>query len=669
MKNQRTLQGLLLALVLLAGTVVFSLLYQFDNKYTAALPGGYGYNVLPEDADRVAFLVDGWEYYPGRLLEPSDFADGVTPAQYTYIGEYPNFSEQLGSPYGTATYRLLLAGSDTPVQLALYLPELLCAGRIYVDGALVGTQGSLEPYAPRIMDRLYTIEVTGTTEIIIQCANYTHYYSGLYYPPAIGSLEAVTGMLVLRLVVYGFLCFSALAVALFHLVQWLPGRDRLTRQMGVLGLAFALRVLYPFVRALGIPSVRPLYALEDLSGNVVLLCAILLAGALSGCAQRRYHRCAAVPMGVGLCLVTVIFPLFILPYAPACINLYGLLLFLLKLAAGLYLLFLSSRAFVQDRALGCYLVCAAGLYGLSVAITVLMANRFEPICGAWPEEYGAFCLAVSFSALMVRRGVLLIRENRRLTEHLQEEVARKTQGLNTLAAERRKLLADLLHDLKNPLSALRNYAELVCNSHVALDPETDGYLRALIDRVDAVGDRFEVLRDFSRGEQTLDAPAVIALHAFLRSFYESNRPDLELSGLSFRLELPAESAYVRGSEERLRLALENLCYNAASFTPPDGVITLGLTLEETTAVITVQDTGTGIAPEHLPYIFERGYTSRGSDGGEGLGLYHVRMIALEHGGTVEAASQPGKGSRFTLRLPLEQFSHTAAPPDHPVPGA
>lgn len=652
MRRQITVQILLLTAIVAVGLLLYTLLYHFDNKYTAALPGGYGYNVLQDDPEQISFLVDGWEYYPGQLLAPSDFECGITPESYTYIGKYPNFSAQLGSPYGTATYRLVLEHTGGAAELALYLPELLCAGHIYINGKLVGEQGSLEPYVPRVMDGIYALADSGSLEIIIQCANYTHYYSGMYYPPAVGSLGAIFRMLTLRQIIYGVLCFTSLAISLFHLVQWLWGKDRLTRWMGVLSLAFALRVSYVFLRALGAPSIRPLYALEDICGNVVLLCAILIAGDLSGCSGRRYHRYGAIPAAVGLCLFTVLFPLFILPYSPIFINLYGLLLFLWKIAAGLYLIFLACHALSQDRALGHYLLCAAGLYGLSVAASVVTANHFEPICGAWLEEYGGYALVIGFSAQMVRRSVLLTRENHRLTQNLQEEVDRKTSGINVLLQERRELLANLLHDLKNPLSALRSYAELVCRGNVDLDQETTEYLNALMDRVEAVGDRFDVLQDFSRGERETSSRETICLNQYLKEFYQSNLPDMELSGLSFRLNLPEKKILIKGRPDQLHIALENLCYNALFFTPANGVVTLALSQEMDQAVVSVQDTGMGIAPQDLPHVFERGFTRREDNSGDGLGLYIVRAIALEHGGSVNVTSRLGRGSKFFIRLPV-----------------
>lgn len=157
---------LLLTVLLLLGIAAYTGLFYWDNKYTAALPGYYGCNMLTQSQDAVGFLVDGWEYYPGQLLGPEDFSDDTVPESYTYIGQYPNFSAQLGTPYGVATYRLRLE-SETPQVLALYVPELLCAGRIYIGGALAGEQGSIEPYEPYVMDGVYAFAIEGSTYIII----------------------------------------------------------------------------------------------------------------------------------------------------------------------------------------------------------------------------------------------------------------------------------------------------------------------------------------------------------------------------------------------------------------------------------------------------------------------------------------------------------------------
>jgi two-component system sensor histidine kinase BaeS len=101
--------------------------------------------------------------------------------------------------------------------------------------------------------------------------------------------------------------------------------------------------------------------------------------------------------------------------------------------------------------------------------------------------------------------------------------------------------------------------------------------------------------------------------------------------------------------------LINLLDNALAHTPPEGTVTLRLRPENGQMVVEVEDTGPGIAPEHLPHLFERFYRGDPAhdreSGGAGLGLAIVKEIAEAHGGTMHATSTLGKGSIFTLTLP------------------
>lgn len=110
---------------------------------------------------------------------------------------------------------------------------------------------------------------------------------------------------------------------------WALGRDRLTRRLGLLCMAYALRMSYPFLRTLGVPAIRSLYAVEDFCAAAVLLCAILLAGELSGAARLGFQRRAAVPAAAAMCAVCVIFRFLsyhmrrFLSTAMVCCFLYG----------------------------------------------------------------------------------------------------------------------------------------------------------------------------------------------------------------------------------------------------------------------------------------------------------------------------------------------------------
>lgn len=116
---------------------------------------------------------------------------------------------------------------------------------------------------------------------------------------------------------------------------------------------------------------------------------------------------------------------------------------------------------------------------------------------------------------------------------------------------------------------------------------------------------------------------------------------------------------------RMRQALGNLVSNALRHTPADGTVTVTARQTGDLAVLTVEDTGGGIALEDLPHVFERFWRAEksrsGHTGGSGLGLSIVRQFVEAHGGTVTADSEPGTGAVFTIRLPRGQEPDSLSP--------
>lgn len=636
-----------------------TLLYHIDNKYTAKveIPQEYA-AVLP--AAGVAFLVDGWEFYPDRLLMPDDFSiDMPTPRYNIWAGEYPNLSlfHTDGNPYGTATYRLRLKGEG---MAALYLQEPLCAARVFVDGQNLGGPGEVADYRPLIRDTVYSFPVNGETELIIQTANYSHYYGGLWFPPAVGNADSISHLVASRMLFYGFLCFSALALALFCMVLWLgrkEQRDPAAFWFGLLCLTFSLRICYPFFRLWGVPFVSPLYALEDGAALCGIYCAVRISLYLFLPDQddgkwNRLIQGTASTLSLGMCGAGILVPLLVLPAFPGFLLWYGPLISGYKLFAALFLIFSAACGCVLGKPHARPALAAVTANGVCLLFGAFTVGRFEPAAGGWPEEYGVFCMVFAFTALMVRRSRAMAAENFRLTGHLQEEVEEKTRHLTKLLKERGQLMAELGHDMKSPLTSLSNMAQIIRLNDIMLDQDAREKMQGIEEKCSILAARLQSIQELAGETGMLAHMEPVTLNQFLADFYRSNQPVVEMSGPDFLCELTPLPCKVMADSGKLTRALENLIFNAGEFTPPDGKILLSLEREPGHAVIRVADTGCGIPESELSKVFHRYYTTRSDEGGQGLGLAITHAVVLEHGGEISVESVAGSGTAFMIRLPL-----------------
>jgi two-component system CheB/CheR fusion protein len=229
-----------------------------------------------------------------------------------------------------------------------------------------------------------------------------------------------------------------------------------------------------------------------------------------------------------------------------------------------------------------------------------------------------------------------------------------------LEADHRKdeFLAMLAHELRNPLAPIRNalhILRLTAAPDAASRRVTDMMERQVNHLVRLVDDLLEVSR-ITRGRIELRKERT-DLAAVVRSAVETSRPPIDAAGHRLEVVLPEEPLVVECDAVRIAQVLSNLLNNAARYTEPSGRITLEVRREDASAVVTVRDTGIGIAKAMLGRIFEMFVQSDPQDGraqgGLGIGLALVRRLVEMHGGTVEAASAgQGQGSEFTVRLPL-----------------
>ena len=229
---------------------------------------------------------------------------------------------------------------------------------------------------------------------------------------------------------------------------------------------------------------------------------------------------------------------------------------------------------------------------------------------------------------------------------------RMADDLNHAERARRRLAADVAHELRTPLAALQASLEELRDGLATPAPAR---LAGLHDQALRLGRVVGDLAELSAAESAALSlrMADVDLSEVTRAVLAARDAQLRAGGLDVHAEL-REGVVVRGDADRLHQALGNLLANAARYCRPGDQVTARVSVTNGQGVVEIADTGPGINPDDLPHVFDRLWRGRGSGGtsGSGIGLAVVRELVTAHGGTVGAASPPGGGATFTIRLPL-----------------
>lgn len=223
-----------------------------------------------------------------------------------------------------------------------------------------------------------------------------------------------------------------------------------------------------------------------------------------------------------------------------------------------------------------------------------------------------------------------------------------------LETVRREFVSNISHELRTPLASLKALTETLSDGALDDPPAAQRFLARMEGEIDALTQMVQELLELSRIEsgQVPVRLEPVAVRDFVSPAVERLRPQAERAALELIVALPEDLPFVLGDAERLAQVVTNLVHNAIKFTPAGGRVRVTAHAEGDEVFIEVEDTGVGIAPDLLPRIFERFFKAdrSRSSGGTGLGLAIAKHIVQAHGGRIWAASQEGKGSRFSFSL-------------------
>jgi signal transduction histidine kinase/ActR/RegA family two-component response regulator len=337
---------------------------------------------------------------------------------------------------------------------------------------------------------------------------------------------------------------------------------------------------------------------------------------------------------------------------------------------------LWSRVFVTA-------IAAAPMLALAVVFSFVVAQRFtrtisEPIgalasaakhVGREPDytvpaiatpqdEIGE--LVRAFGAMVARvkdanHGLLREIEERKKVEAQRETLLARERESSRLKDE---FLAAVSHELRTPLNAIFGWAQLLSTSKLD-EPTTARAVASIARNAHAQARVIEDLVDVSRivtGKLLLRLQPV-DLRVPIAAAADIVRPSAQAKGLHLDVQPSVPGQFVSGDRDRLQQIIWNLLSNAVKFTPSGGRVTVATREHDGVYEIEVRDTGIGLAPEFLPYAFDRFRQADGSTtrefGGLGLGLSIVKDLTELHGGTVRVSSEGlGRGASFRIELPV-----------------
>jgi two-component system sensor histidine kinase BaeS len=245
---------------------------------------------------------------------------------------------------------------------------------------------------------------------------------------------------------------------------------------------------------------------------------------------------------------------------------------------------------------------------------------------------------------------------------MTERLAAARDAVDETDRQRRRLLADITHELATPLTSIRGYVETLLDPGVPVTvEERTGYLRDVLEEAQRLDLLSSDLLDLARLEAGAQPLKRVRLDwsALCQNAARRFEPRFREAGLRLEWIGTPPEAWVMADGRRMEQVIENLLVNALRYVPRGGTVRLGLDRVASAGGdrfrLAVSDDGPGIADQDLPHVFERFYrASHAREGtGSGLGLAIVREIVVRHGGEARAEHHAPRGARFVVELPVE----------------
>ena len=680
----------------------------------AAVQGELDLSHWDYTTDGPVLLKGQWAFYWNKLLTPDDFAQPDFPQIHPSSGwistpdswnDYIVNGEEIEGN-GYATYRLMIHSSSTQDQLALRIDAILSAYRLWINGNLLASNGIVgttrESMIPKHLPQtVFFTPDDGNMDIIVQVSNFNHRRGGMWDHIELGLAQQITDQNDRYLAFEMFIIGSLIIMGIYHIGLFaLRRNDRSPFYFGAFCLIIGFRALF-----LGEAYWYKLFPNVDWEIGLRMEYILTYIGVpfFIKYISELYPRFSSKKISLLSFAVGIIYCSIVLA-TPTHVFTNTLISYhIIILLTVIYLLYILTLAILHREKGSILLSIGIVFYALTIVNDILYYN--EIILTGDYTSIGLFVFIFAHSFVLSMKFSKAFSDVKLMTQQLKElnidlesKVNERTRTLVefnkylTLAnnelfrmeTSRRHLLSNISHDLRTPITSIQGYIEAFLDG-VVVDPvQQKKYLQLIHSKTLGLNRLIKDLFELSQLEagQISFSLQTINIHQLMNDVAEKYETDIHSAGLTFTLQslIAGSSAKtcVLVDPDRIDQVFSNLIFNALRFTPAEGLITVSyeeINSAETSfsvnpspiqeILIKVKDTGSGIAEDKLPYIFDRFYkesdTRNTSIGGSGLGLAISKEIILSHGGRIWAESTPGEGSTFCFTLPVSDENEIDAP--------
>ncbi|MBP1154447.1 MULTISPECIES: ATP-binding protein [unclassified Paenibacillus] len=634
-----------------------------------------------------------WEFFWNRLVPPDELTGDSDPLarSYSAIPGAWNGMQMDGEALpgeGFATYRLkVLLPEKDDHQLALWIPTMNTSYRLWVNGqeiASVGTVGTSKlDSKPQYITQVAVANAQhAQLDVVLQISNYFHQRGGILKPIELGEVESIVRTKELFSGFDTLLIGSLLIMGLYHLGVFAVRTKELSMLFfGLFCLLVSLRVslLGEIVLTRAFPGFywMLLIKLEYLTASLGVPLFILFFSNLFPCESSR-------KINLGLCASMFAFSLFIMMSPTMVFTKALVVLQLMMLAAIVYIMRIVALAFIRQREGSGIILLACFIFSVTIVNDMLYAHELVRTTDQM-SGYGLLIFVFSQSMLLSTKWSRAYMNEEKLSaaltelnsslhdkiksrtsdlEQANEALKQKNDELSRLENSRSHLLSNVSHDLGTPLTTIQCYVEAIMDGMVDTEEQKARYLQIIHSKVVGMDRLIEDLFHLSQ----LEARQVVFKKKPMRTdhltelLYTRYELDTRNAGLHYKLNLKRASdgqgmfSIIEVDLERMHQVFGNLIHNSIKFTPEGGSIDVEMIDDGHCMLCRISDSGHGINPADLPYVFDRFYTNNKSrnleTGGKGLGLSISKEIVEYHGGRiwVESSGQ-GKGTVISFSLP------------------